>query len=73
MKKRMNYFFRFTLVNRFTCELVRDVYCMGYDVPSATRHLRRLFSAGLYDVSDVMMVSNPSLVVVGYSNLEDLL
>lgn len=73
MDKKKKNIFRFTLVNHFTLEKLDGVFALGRDVSSAIRNLRRLFPTALYDVEEVMMVDNPSLVIVGYSNLEVLL
>lgn len=73
MKKEMQFFWRFTLVNRFSLEKVTDVFCFGSSLTSAVRNLRRLFPVVLYDVDEVMQVQNSHVVVAGYSNLEDLI
>ena len=68
-----NYFWRFTFVNRFTLEKVEEVFCFASNLPNATRKVRKLFSCALYDVESCHPVKTPSLVIVGYSNVEDLL
>lgn len=59
---------RFTLVNRFSLEHIDEVVCFGDTLVDATKHLRRLFDASLYDIDDVVQVRNSNFVMVGLSN-----
>lgn len=73
MNGQKNFAWRFTLVNRFTLERINEVFTFACDLPHATKKVRGLFPASLYDVEQTMCVDNSSVVIVGYSNLEDLL
>lgn len=66
MKKKS--LWRFTLVNRDSLERLDEVVCFGYNLVDATKHLRRLFVASLYDIVDVVQVRDSNFVMVGASN-----
>lgn len=68
MKNRKSFLWRFTLVNRFTRETIEECFLFGVNLPAAVKRLRNLFPLEMYDVTEVHIVENDSLVVVGFSN-----